>query len=177
VPEARRAALRLLGRLAPRAIAGTRIVVLEPSCWSMLVDDVPKLIPDDPRAAWVAEATATFERALLDLDPTQAPADAEGVVRHAHCHSRSIGSGGELEALLTVLGVESTDTGAGCCGMAGAFGYLHPEVSRAVASDRFLPALDERTLVATGTSCRAQARELSGVDAIHPAELAAARLT
>lgn len=176
VPEARRAARRALARLAPLAIAGTRIVVLEPSCWSMLVDDIPKLIPDDPRTAWVAESTVSFERALIDLEPRPRSEGSGQVVRHAHCHSRSLGSGGELGKLLEALGVGSADTGAGCCGMAGAFGYLHPEVSRTVASDRFLPALDNRTLVASGTSCRAQARELGGVTAVHPAELAADRL-
>ncbi len=176
VPEARRAASRMLERLAPLAIAGARIVVLEPSCWSMLVDDAPKLLPADPRAAWVADATVTFERAMLELGPDPRSTGGAPVVRHAHCHTRALGGGEDLSTLLEALGVDSIDTGAGCCGMAGAFGYLHPDVSRAVAADRFLPALGERTLVASGTSCRAQARELAGVSAIHPAQLAAERL-
>ena len=40
------------------------IVTLEPSCWSMLVDDVPALV-DDPRAEGVAGACVSFERAVL----------------------------------------------------------------------------------------------------------------
>ena len=44
VGPARARARRALGRLGPHALAGRPIVVLEPSCWSMLVDDsVPHL--------------------------------------------------------------------------------------------------------------------------------------
>ena len=56
--------------------------------------------------------------------------------------------------------------------MAGAFGYLHPDESRAVAGDRLLPAVrDARLVVAPGFSCRCQVRELAGVAALHPAQI------
>ncbi|MEZ0285624.1 MAG: FAD-binding and (Fe-S)-binding domain-containing protein, partial [Thermoleophilia bacterium] len=77
VAPARRRARRAVARLAPHAVAGRPIVVLEPSCWSMLVDDLPRLLPGDPRARWVADAAVTFERAVIDLVPPPLAAGPE----------------------------------------------------------------------------------------------------
>ena len=69
------------------------------------------------------------------------------------------------------------DIDAGCCGMAGSFGYMkdHYEVSRAIAERKLLPAVrsmgPDDILVATGTSCRHQVFELAGKRARHPAVL------
>jgi Fe-S oxidoreductase len=63
----------------------------------------------------------------------------------------------------------------GCCGMAGSFGYLHYDVSKAIAEMRLLPALRAAepgtVVVGAGTSCRRQMADLGGVRALHPAEL------
>ena len=65
---------------------------------------------------------------------------------------------------------------AGCCGMAGAFGYEkgHYDVSVAIANLQLVPALQanpDATVVATGTSCRHQIKDLTGRRALHPIEL------
>jgi Fe-S oxidoreductase len=65
---------------------------------------------------------------------------------------------------------------AGCCGMAGSFGYEsnHYDLSVQIAELQLLPALREHpeaVLAATGTSCRHQIRDLSGRRALHPLEL------
>jgi Fe-S oxidoreductase len=76
-----------------------------------------------------------------------------------------------------IPGVAVTDLDAGCCGMAGSFGYAreHFEVSRQIADRRLLPAArglkDDEVLVAAGTSCRQQVSDFTGVRALHPAEL------
>jgi Fe-S oxidoreductase len=180
---------------------GVPVVVLEPSCWSMLREDAARLLPDDPRVPWVRDAVRSLERHLLDTglpplrppasrgatsagtEPLAAPPSAAGreplaappsaAVAHSHCHSRALGDDGALGALLDALpGVEARASGAGCCGMAGAFGYRHPEVSRAIAAGRLLPAVRGASLVvAPGTSCRHQVTELAGVRAVHPAQL------
>jgi Fe-S oxidoreductase len=69
------------------------------------------------------------------------------------------------------------DLEAGCCGMAGSFGYTrdHYEVSRAIGERKLLPAARAMTpdsvLVAGGTSCRHQVADFAGVKAVHPAVL------
>jgi Fe-S oxidoreductase len=61
--------------------------------------------------------------------------------------------------------------------MAGAFGHLHPELSRAIGEQRLAPAVREADLVvAAGTSCREQVRRLTGRTAVHPAQYLAALL-
>jgi Fe-S oxidoreductase len=64
---------------------------------------------------------------------------------------------------------------AGCCGMAGAFGYVHYDLSMAVGEDRLFPAIralpPEALLVAEGISCRQQIAHGTGRQALHLAEL------
>jgi Fe-S oxidoreductase len=179
VAAARSRARRALDRLTPHALAGRPIVVLEPSCWSMLVDDLPRLVPGDPRARWVADAAVTFERAVAELGmpPLRADAGDMDVVVHEHCHARALGGGREGAAALAGTPGCGRDSGAGCCGMAGAFGHRHPELSRRIAEDRLAPAVRGADLaVAAGTSCREQIRRTTGRTALHPAEHLAGRL-
>ncbi len=179
VAAARARALDALGRLAPHAAAGRRIVVLEPSCWSMLVDDLPRLVAGDPRARQVADATVTFERAVLELGPPALGDDGEDSVVHEHCHARALGAGREgAAALRSIPGLALRDSGAGCCGMAGSFGYRHPVLSRRIAEDRLAPAMRSAGVaVAAGLSCREQIARTTGRTALHPAEHLARRLT
>jgi Fe-S oxidoreductase len=78
-----------------------------------------------------------------------------------------------------IPGATVTDLDAGCCGMAGSFGYgrEHFEISRQIGERRLLPAArnlkDGEVLVAAGTSCRQQVSDFTGVRALHPAELLA----
>ena len=161
---ARRQASALLDRLSPHAMAGRPLVVLEPSCWSMLLDDLPALLPHDPRAKWVSEVVVSFEQAVTDLG-LQVPASNATV--HCHCHARALGD----TAAVTAVGPDATATDAGCCGMAGAFGYQHPAESRLIGEHRLVPAVRAATgpMVAAGTSCRQQIADLTGVEALHPA--------
>ena len=63
-------------------------------------------------------------------------------------------------------GTTVVDSNAGCCGMAGSFGYAreHFEVSRAIAERHLLPAIRQKApgtvVVAAGTSCRHQVLDL-----------------
>ena len=76
-----------------------------------------------------------------------------------------------------ISGAEVFDLDAGCCGMAGSFGYEreHYEVSRLVGEQRLFPALrqaaPEDVIVAPGFSCRLQIQHFTGRTAVHPAQL------
>lgn len=171
VAAARRTARRTLDRLAPHAMRGTPIVVLEPSCWSMLADDLRRLLPDDPRVAWVAERAMPLERALEEIGSPRMAAPPGPVMVHDHCHARALAGGGAPARLRALTGGDATASGAGCCGMAGAFGHRHPGLSRQIGEHRLAPAArTAHTVVAPGTSCRAQIGRLTGRRALHPAE-------
>ena len=71
---------------------------------------------------------------------------------------------------------------AGCCGMAGAFGYEaeHYDVSMTVGERALFPAVRNSpgaTVVTTGVSCRQQVEHGTGVTPLHLAEFLAAQLT
>src|SRR6185436_9338386 len=147
--------------------SGEAIVFVEPSCLSAVREDAPDLLKGltRERALVVARQSVLFEeflerecatgRATLNLRPGPA-----NILLHVHCHQRSMGLGSAAAALLSrIPSAKITDLDAGCCGMAGSFGYSveHYEVSKAIGERKLLPAARQLksgdTLVAAGTSC------------------------
>lgn len=183
--EARKLAAANVHALYDLAERGMAIVFVEPSCLSAVREDAPGLLRGElqRRARVVAGASVLFEEYLeRELAAGRAALRLQGgpaqVQLHPHCHQRAMGLAAPAKALLSrIPGAQVTDLEAGCCGMAGSFGYTrdHYEVSRAIGERRLLPAaraLDDRsTLVAGGTSCRHQVAHFAGVRAVHPAVL------
>ena len=83
---------------------------------------------------------------------------------------------GPEESLLRRMGADVQSPDAGCCGMAGAFGFEAEKyaVSQAVGERVLLPAVrqaDADTLIVSdGFSCREQIRQATGRHAIHLAD-------
>lgn len=173
-------------RLAKRLADDQPLLGLEPSCLLTLADEWPELVPG-PETKRIAAAAQLADgwlarrvkdgRSDLALRPRP-----EKVVLHGHCHQKAlVGAGPTAAALRLVpqLKVETLDTG--CCGMAGSFGYEkeHYDLSVAIAGLSLLPALaaePDATVIAPGTSCRHQIKDLAGRRALHPMELLAAAL-
>lgn len=177
--EARARAEQMTNGLYPLAQRGEKILFLEPSCLSALKEDIPSLLRGEQQALArdVAAACMLFEEfaAKLDLPLREGPSK---ILLHGHCHQKSLGLLPATAALLNrIPGAKVVDLDAGCCGMAGSFGYSreHYEVSVAIANRKLLPAVREmksgEVLVAPGTSCRQQVKDLSGAKALHPAVL------
>jgi Fe-S oxidoreductase len=177
--EAREYAVKLVERLAPIAERGEKILFLEPSCLSAVKEDVPALLRGDQqkRALAVAAASLLFEQFAAELE-LRLSAGPQRILLHGHCHQKSMGLLQTSVAFLSRIPVAAVvDLDAGCCGMAGSFGYSkkHYEVSKAIAGRKLLPAVRGMrpgdVLVAAGTSCRHQVADLAGVKAVHPAVL------
>jgi Fe-S oxidoreductase len=181
--DARRLARAGIARLDAHASAGVPILGLEPSCILTLADEWPELVPGAAakRVAAAAElAEAWIGRQIQEGALAMTfPAAPGKVLFHAHCHQKAlVGPRGSADALRLVpdLSVEVLD--AGCCGMAGSFGYekAHYDVSVKIANLALVPAVNAdttATVVATGTSCRHQIRDLTGREALHPLEVLA----
>jgi FAD/FMN-containing dehydrogenase/Fe-S oxidoreductase len=182
---ARRLATASTETLYPLAERGLPVVFFEPSCLSAVREDVPSLLRGDAqrRAQRVADHAVLFEefletecqtaRARLDLGD-----GPSRILLHGHCHQKAMGRLAPARALLArIPGATVVDLDAGCCGMAGSFGYVrdHFEVSRAIGERRLLPAARDlqpgSVLVASGTSCRHQVADFTAARALHPAEL------
>ena len=181
---------KYLASLLGRAEAG-HYIFLEPSCLSAIREDVPALLRGDEQqqALRVAESCISFEEFVGHQmgRPEGRALPIEGgpsrILLHGHCHQKSMGSIPAAKALLErIPGAQVVDLDAGCCGMAGSFGYAreHFDVSRQIGERRLLPAVrglkPGEILVAAGTSCRQQVADFTGVRALHPAELLATLL-
>jgi len=183
IHDAQVRALKTVETLFPYAEAGVPIVGLEPSCILTLRDEFLSLLPGEPRADLVADAAMTFDE-YVDrradagaFDDVQWQPATDRVMLHGHCHQKALIGTQATERALSLPGyaVESVD--AGCCGMAGAFGYEaeHVDVSRRMGELRLAPAVrkaaPDTLIVATGFSCRHQIDDLTRRTARHPAEI------
>ena len=165
--------------VAPRLEAGAMLVGVEPSCILTMRDELPDLV-DDPRTALFVERSRTLEELLAETDYEPGRLERKALV-HGHCHQKAlVGMIPTVNVLGRVEGLDLELLDAGCCGMAGSFGYMRDnyEVSRACAERVLMPAVrelgDGDIAVAPGFSCRTQIKDFgNGRRAIHPAELLA----
>src|SRR5262245_49002043 len=91
---------------------------------------------------------------------------------------RSLSHSFTLElTLLTKMGIEADVLDAGCCGLAGSFGYesQHHDISMRVGERVLLPAVraasPESLIIANGFSCREQIDTHTDRQALHLAEV------
>ncbi|MGC9158709.1 MAG: FAD-binding oxidoreductase, partial [Terracidiphilus sp.] len=103
--------------------------------------------------------------------------DGVRILVHAHCHHKAVFGGPASEiALLKQAGATVEAIEAGCCGMAGPFGFEADkfEVSKTIAEQELLPAVrgagGAAMIVADGFSCREQIAQLGHRQALHFAE-------
>ncbi|WP_019854447.1 FAD-binding and (Fe-S)-binding domain-containing protein [Actinopolyspora mortivallis] len=163
---ARRVLRRTARHLAPLVRDDTPLLGLEPSCTAFLRGDALELVPHDPHVRALATATRTFAEHLSprwEHSPRQAGPSEEALVQ-VHCHQYAeLGFTADRE-LLEAAGLRAHVLDAGCCGLAGDFGFErgHYEVSMACAEHALLPAVrsapDGSRVVADGFSCRTQLR-------------------
>jgi FAD/FMN-containing dehydrogenase/Fe-S oxidoreductase len=167
--------------LYPDAAAGRPLIFCEPSCLSAVREDAPALLRGEARrkAEVVANASVLFEEFAEQAGTGIALASGpKRILLHGHCHQKSMGLVSVSKALLSrIPGATVVDLDAGCCGMAGSFGYSseHYDLSRAIGERRLFPAIRSKSpdtaIVAAGTSCRHQIFDFTGERAVHPALL------
>lgn len=174
---ARRVLERSLG--APELAGVEPVVVLEPSCATMLRKDLPELLPDDPRARSLADRVVTLAELLDKVDyvgPSATSTDARGAISQPHCHQQSVLGLHADRRVMERNGISVANELSGCCGLAGNFGAEpgHQGIARAVAELALVPALDadpEAPTLADGFSCRTQVRQAGHGSPRHLAEL------
>jgi FAD/FMN-containing dehydrogenase/Fe-S oxidoreductase len=170
------------------------VVGVEPSEIYTLRDEFLDLFPDDEyvmelsRRAWMVEeylvrpaADGQPLLARLAVEPGARTASRQ-VWLHGHCYQKAQPPAGDgyptgvaaTVAMLRQCGYQVQVIEAGCCGMAGAFGYEaeHYSVSMRVGELALFPALrqaPEATIIAAaGTSCRSQIQDGVFQQAVHP---------
>ncbi|MDQ3105304.1 MAG: FAD-binding protein [Actinomycetota bacterium] len=185
IDDAGTKAAGLAAALVAGSEPGSPIVGCEPSCIFTLRDEHRALLPDDPRVRDVAGRVRQVEElvsAAVEDGRLRLRSDSwlagRRIVYHGHCHQKAeVGTAATMAMLRRVPGVEVAELDAGCCGMAGSFGFEaeHYETSMTVGRDRLFPAVEGEpsttVLAATGVSCRQQIAHGTGRLARHPVEL------
>jgi Fe-S oxidoreductase len=175
---ARSRLLEIVTALSPFVERGISVVGLEPSCLLTLRDELPALFPRLSAGGKLAENAMLLEEFLAALVPHFSPPQLRGAALvHGHCHQKAlVGMNNELALLKKTEGLRVEAPDAGCCGMAGAFGYdvRRFEVSRAIAERVLIPAVnncaEDTLIIADGFACRSQIRQFCPTR--HPMHLA-----
>jgi len=174
------------------------VVGLEPSEIYTLQDEYPSLLAENGMASLAQRAWMIDEFLIRAWEPggppeTRPGGDEEGRNRrsevwlHGHCYQKARPPAADGKptgvaasvAMLSALGYEVQVIEAGCCGMAGAFGYEqeHYELSMRIGELNLLPAVraagEKAIIAASGVSCQAQISDGAGRQAVHPVQLAA----
>jgi Fe-S oxidoreductase len=190
--EARATQAALIQGLASAARAGTPIVGCEPSCVFTLTDELTALAPADAAvdASTIARQVRLVDDLVLDavrdgsLELAGDSAVAgRSIVFHAHCHQKAANAVAGSSALLEQIPRSRVATlDAGCCGMAGSFGFEreHYDLSMQIGGMRLFPAINaaaaDTIVAATGVSCRQQIAHGTGRRAEHPITIVRAAL-
>ena len=162
------------------------LVGIEPSAILGFRDEYPNLVDVELKsnAENLAQNVFMIEEFLANemtenkIDVSKFTTKTETIHYHGHCHQKALSSNTYAETILAIppnFKVETID--AGCCGMAGSFGYEkeHYELSQQIGEDRLFPSLrgldTDVLLSASGTSCRHQIRDGVNKTALHPIEV------
>ncbi|MEZ5291016.1 MAG: FAD-binding and (Fe-S)-binding domain-containing protein [Vicinamibacterales bacterium] len=174
--EARRHLRGIMDALADDVRAGTPLVGLEPGCVSVFRDELANLFPGV--AAHERPEMLTFAE-FLDRHGDRLASvrlDRRALV-HGHCHHKALVGDDCDRRVLARAGVRAEFPDAGCCGMAGSFGFeaAHYETAMAVGERVLLPAVRsaaaDTLVVADGFSCREQIAQATDRRALHLAQV------
>jgi FAD/FMN-containing dehydrogenase/Fe-S oxidoreductase len=187
-----RQVLAVIGEIDPSG--SLPVVGVEPSEIYTLRDEFLDLFPEDEYAAGLSQRAWMVDEYLVrpgaDGQPrlAQLAADQDANIAprhvwlHGHCYQKAQPPAGDgyptgvaaTTAMLRQRGYQVQVIEAGCCGMAGAFGYEaeHYSVSMQVGELALFPALRQAPagviVAASGTSCRSQIQDGTAREAVHP---------
>jgi Fe-S oxidoreductase len=169
----------ILGSLKNHIENGIPVVGLEPSCVSVLRDELTALLPDSQDAKRLRSNTFTLPEFLEKYAPDyKAPELKQKALLHTHCHHKAVMKTEPEQRLLKNMGVDFKLLDSGCCGMAGGFGYEkgdHYDVSIAAGERVLLPAVRDASpdiiIITDGFSCREQIEQETDRQGMHIAQV------
>ncbi len=174
---AKKMARATVDALRGHVAAGRTIVGLEPSCTAVFRDEIPMLFPDDEDAKLVAASFMALSQFLVARGPDLPSLEGRALL-HPHCHQDAVMGIDAERQLLERMGLNVELSEAGCCGLAGSFGFEageRYEVSVEVGERKLLPkvrsASPDTFVVADGFSCKTQIEHLTPRRALHTAQV------
>lgn len=158
------------------------ILFLEPSCYSMFIEEYRELkLPNADAVMRRCFLFQDFLNELLNREPNALQFNSEpaNVVIHLHCHARALMTEQGLTPIAARLPERKvTVLDTGCCGMAGAFGMSESKYELSVkVAEPLIAAVENQPFgtifVTSGASCRHQVQHLTPIRSQHIAELLA----
>lgn len=167
--------------VAAAAASGATPTVVEPAIALLHGHEYPASDPHYPRTAVRSIAELLLDR----VDQVPSTGTGRRVRLLGHCTERTTAStsAGAWVEVLSAAGFDVEAPAIGCCGMAGIFGHeaANQQMSRRIWdlswARQVAVAASEVEVVATGYSCRSQAKRFGPVTLRHPLELLAEVLT
>jgi FAD/FMN-containing dehydrogenase/Fe-S oxidoreductase len=167
--------------LAEKVCEATPLLGIEPSAILGFRDEYLRLADDVASAKEIAQNTFLIEEFLAsevqngNIDAALFTSEEKNIKIHVHCHQKSLSNQKVTFDILNLpKNFKPTIITAGCCGMAGSFGYekKHYDVSMQIGELRLFPIVRKAPLdtiiAANGTSCRHQIKDGTSKEALHP---------
>jgi FAD/FMN-containing dehydrogenase/Fe-S oxidoreductase len=157
------------------------IVGLEPSCVSVFRNELPGLFPHDN---YVNKVTKNFFTLAEFINTKNVKFNFSKLNKTAlylaHCHHKAILNAENDLSVLNNLDLNYNSPDAGCCGMAGSFGFqkgINYNISMQIGERILFPSIrsleNNALVIADGFSCREQIIHGTGRKAVHLAEVLA----
>ena len=173
-----------IDQLHAYAEQGIPVIGCEPSCLLTFRDEYPELVRNE-KAKKVAANSFMIDEFIIKLQEDGKLQLNLGklekkVLFQAHCHQKAdMGTATSMAALRLASGYQVELINAGCCGMAGSFGYEkeHYDISMKIGEEALFPAIrakgNDWEIAVMGVSCRQQVEDGTGRKARHLAEVLA----
>lgn len=185
-PAARRYHRANVGSLIGHARAGIPIVGTSTSCTLTLKEEAPELLDAyDEDSRLVAAHTFDIHEFLLGLAAEGGLSGLRAIPMrlpyHPPCQYRAHRLGIPAREVMDLIpGLEVVESGVGCCGIAGTYGYKSEKYRIAMDVGRHLFEFVEEegapVVACDSETCRWQITHGTGVPAVHPIEMVAASL-
>jgi Fe-S oxidoreductase len=186
IRDAQKIAIKNIELLKDIITTDSPLIGIEPSAILGFRDEYIDLVPEEMRPSAISIANNSFlfeewfahEIAKGNISRSSFTKEHKEISIHGHCHQKSMSSMKFAKIALSIPeNYQVNLINSGCCGMAGSFGYEkeHFDLSMQIGELVLFPTVRERSssasIVASGTSCRHQIKDGTGVLAMHPIEL------
>ncbi len=183
IEEAKKNAEKVIPYLIELINSGRDIVVSEPSVLTMFLSEYKKFAKSETDFYFIKSKCfdpIQYLNILISTEQIKKQVFKSNlnmdIFYHGHCQLKSVGLGNEVSKLLRYLSINTTESKAECCGMAGSFGYKNDyyDISKKVGNHLgkeineagFLA--NEKIILASGVSCREQILDETLKKALHP---------
>ena len=154
------------------ADSGVPLVGVDPSMTLTYRAEYRKLLGERAPQVYLLQEWLAGQQHHLQQQRHRVQAASFRLLPHCSEQTNATASLRDWQNIFGALGLELHSESLGCCGMAGTYGHetANKETSRAIFQQSWAPRLNGETeqLLASGYSCRCQARRFAGVNLRHP---------